>query len=254
MVEGYTDCIACWEAGIKKRRRHAGHRAHGASRQDAHPLLPSASCICLTETPRVRRPPAARFSLSSRIQWTCVAWCCPTATILWSLLRHMVDSGAADAHRRCRAAYGLCLPFAAGVERHHHAGRSRQGAGGRSHAHLSAARQLYDRHVLYPDCRSVGWIWRPCARARAACFATSPSAGCERRREQNYERQRAQAERSGSAGGRSSGLAGDISWCLGIGATHVAAPVEEEPCDYVPPDAYGAAPVEVVDDLPPIDA
>ena len=34
----------------------------------------------------------------------------------------------------------------------------------------------------------------------------------------------------------------------------VSAPVEEEPYDYVPLDAYGAAPVEVVvDDLPPID-
>ncbi len=33
----------------------------------------------------------------------------------------------------------------------------------------------------------------------------------------------------------------------------MSAPVEEEPYDYVPLDAYGAAPVEVVDDLPPID-
>ena len=33
----------------------------------------------------------------------------------------------------------------------------------------------------------------------------------------------------------------------------VSAPVEEEPYDYVPLDAYGAAPVEAVDDLPPID-
>ena len=36
-------------------------------------------------------------------------------------------------------------------------------------------------------------------------------------------------------------------------AEPVSAPVEEEPYDYVPLDAYGAAPVEVVDDLPPID-
>ena len=77
----------------------------------------------------------------------------------------------------------------------------------------------------------------------------------ERRREQNYERQRAQAERSGSAGGRSSGSQGTSRGAWASGATPaVAASVEEEPYDYVPLDAYGAAPVEVVDDLPPIDA
>ncbi len=76
----------------------------------------------------------------------------------------------------------------------------------------------------------------------------------ERRREQNYERQRAQTERSGSAGGRASGSrdAGRGAWASGA-TPPVSAPVEEEPYDYVPLDAYGAAPVEVVDDLPPID-
>ena len=43
VVEGYTDCIACWEAGIK-RRRHAGHGADGTSCKDAHPLC-QAHCI-----------------------------------------------------------------------------------------------------------------------------------------------------------------------------------------------------------------
>ena len=33
----------------------------------------------------------------------------------------------------------------------------------------------------------------------------------------------------------------------------MSAPVEEEPYDYVPLEAYGAAPVEAVDDMPPID-
>ena len=58
----------------------------------------------------------------------------------------------------------------------------------------------------------------------------------ERRREQNYERQRAQTERSGSAGGRASGSrdAGRGAWASGA----------------TPPVS---APVEVVDDLPPID-
>lgn len=76
----------------------------------------------------------------------------------------------------------------------------------------------------------------------------------ECRREQNYERQRAQAERFGNAGGRASGSrdAGRGAWASGA-TPPVSAPVEEEPYDYVPLDAYGAAPVEVVDDLPPID-
>ena len=65
----------------------------------------------------------------------------------------------------------------------------------------------------------------------------------ERRREQNYERQRAQTERSGSAGGRASGSrdAGRGAWASGA-TPPVSAPVEEEPYDYVPLDAYGAAP------------
>ena len=75
----------------------------------------------------------------------------------------------------------------------------------------------------------------------------------ERRREQNYERQRAQAERSGNAGGRASGSQGAPRGAWASGATPpVSAPVEEEPYDFVPLDAYGAAPVEVDDDLPPI--
>ena len=76
----------------------------------------------------------------------------------------------------------------------------------------------------------------------------------ERRREQNYERQRAQAERFGNAGGRASGSrdAGRGAWASGA-TPPVSAPVEEEPYDYVPLDAYGAAPVEAPDDLPPID-
>ncbi len=75
----------------------------------------------------------------------------------------------------------------------------------------------------------------------------------ERRREQNYERQRAQAERAGGAGGRASGSQGAShgAWASGV-TPSVSTPVEEEPYDCVPLDAYGAAPVEVVDDLPPI--
>lgn len=76
----------------------------------------------------------------------------------------------------------------------------------------------------------------------------------ERRREQNYERQRVQAERSGSAGGRASGSQGTSRGAWAAGATPpVSAPVEEDPYDYVPLDAYGATPVEADEDLPPID-
>ena len=56
----------------------------------------------------------------------------------------------------------------------------------------------------------------------------------ERRREQNYERQRVQAERSGSAGGRASGSQGTSRGAWAAGATPpVSAPVEEDPYDYV---------------------
>ena len=76
----------------------------------------------------------------------------------------------------------------------------------------------------------------------------------ERRREQSYERQRAQAERAGSAGGRASGSQGTSRGAWAAGATPpVSAPVEEDPYDYVPLDAYGAAPADADEDLPPID-
>ena len=76
----------------------------------------------------------------------------------------------------------------------------------------------------------------------------------ERRREQNYERQRAQAEHAGGAGGRASGSQGASRGAWASGATPpVSTPVEEEPYGYVPLEAYGAAPVEAVDDMPPID-
>ena len=81
----------------------------------------------------------------------------------------------------------------------------------------------------------------------------------ERRREQSYERQRAQAERAGGSQGRSLGggatgarSAGRGAWAAGA-TPPVSAPVEEDPYDYVPVDAYGAAPVQVDEDLPPID-
>ena len=76
----------------------------------------------------------------------------------------------------------------------------------------------------------------------------------ERRREQSYERQRAQAERRVDSGGRSAASrdAGRGAWASGA-TPPVSVSVEEEPYDYVPLDAYGAASIEVVDDLPPID-
>ncbi len=91
---------------------------------------------------------------------------------------------------------------------------------------------------------SSGRVFRDVARREDA----------ERRREQNYERQRAQAERAGGAGGRVFGPQGASRGAWASGATPpVSTPVEEEPYDYVPLEAYGAAPVEVVDDMPPID-
>ena len=49
---------------------------------------------------------------------------------------------------------------------------------GRSHAHLSAARRLYDRYVLYPDCRSAGF-----GSGDGACELGSRVSRCRQARE-----------------------------------------------------------------------
>ena len=71
VVEGYTDCIACWEAGIKNVVATLGTAL--TEHHVKTPVLPSALYICSMATPPVKRPLAARFSLSSRIRWTCAA-------------------------------------------------------------------------------------------------------------------------------------------------------------------------------------
>lgn len=163
--------------------------------------------------------------------------------------------GAAGAHRRGRAAHGLCLPSL-------QESSDITTPGGRAKALEDALTLIYPLRDSYMidtyfiqiadllglDLETVrassGRVFRDVAKREDA----------ERRREQDYERQRAQAERSGSAGGRASGSrdAGRGAWASGA-TPPVSAPVEEEPYDYVPLDAYDAAPVEVVDDLPPID-
>lgn len=254
VVEGYTDCIACWEAGIKNVVATLGT---ALTEHHVKTLTRFAKRIVymFDGDAAGQKAAVARFNLSSRIRWTCAAWCCPTATTPWSSSQRMVDRSFRRASTlpsrswtlstvRCRSR--VTSPRRAVVP------RALEDA-------LTLIYPLRDSYMIDTyfiqiadllglDLETVrassGRVFRDVAKREDA----------ERRREQNYERQRAQTERSGSAGGRASGSrdAGRGAWASGA-TPPVSAPVEEEPYDYVPLDAYGAAPVEVVDDLPPID-
>ncbi len=217
------------------------------------PALLSASCICLTAMPRAKRPLAARFVSRAGFDG--------------SALRRTADGNdpmefiTAHGGRELQARIDAAEPLMDFVYRSLQESSDISTPGGRAKALEDALTLIYplrDSYMIDTYFIQIAdllvWIWGRCVRARAVCFAMSPSARMRNDVVSRTIGQRAQAERSGSAGGRTSGSQGASRGAWASGATPpVSAPVEEEPYDYVPLDAYGAAPVEVVDDLPPID-
>ena len=100
VVEGYTDCIACWEAGIKKRCRHAGHRPHGASRQDAHSLCQAHRVYVRRRCSGPEGRPSRDSVYRAGFHGPALRGAPPTATTPWSSSPHMVA-------RHCRRASTL---------------------------------------------------------------------------------------------------------------------------------------------------
>ena len=254
VVEGYTDCIACWEAGIKNVVATLGT---ALTEHHVKTLTRFAKRIVYMFDGDAAGQKAARRAIQF-IEQDSMDLRCVVLPDGNDPMEFITAHGGQELQARIDAAEPL-MDF---VYRSLQESSDITTPGGRAKALEDALTLIYPLRDSYMidtyfiqiadllglDLETVrassGRVFRDVAKREDA----------ERRREQSYERQRAQAERAGSAGGRASGLQGTSRGAWAAGATPpVSAPVEEDPYDYVPLDAYGAAPVEVDEDLPPID-
>ena len=254
VVEGYTDCIACWEAGIKNVVATLGT---ALTEHHVKTLTRFAKRIVYMFDGDAAGQKAARRAIQF-IEQDSMDLRCVVLPDGNDPMEFVTAHGGEALQARIDAAEPL-MDF---VYRSLQESSDITTPGGRAKALEDALTLIYPLRDSYMidtyfiqiadllglDLETVrsssGRVFRDVAKREDA----------ERRREQNYERQRAQAERAGSAGGRVSGPQGASRGAWASGTTPpVSAPVEEEPYDYVPLEAYGAAPVEVVDDMPPID-
>ena len=259
VVEGYTDCIACWEAGIKNVVATLGT---ALTEHHVKTLTRFAKRIVYMFDGDAAGQKAARRAIQF-IEQDSMDLRCVVLPDGNDPMEFITAHGGEALQARIDAAEPL-MDF---VYRSLQESSDITTPGGRAKALEDALTLIYPLRDSYMidtyfiqiadllglDLETVrassGRVFRDVAKREDA----------ERRREQSYERQRAQAERAGGSQGRSSGggAAGARSTVRGAwaaGATPpVSAPVEEDPYDYVPLDAYGATPVEVDENLPPID-
>lgn len=254
VVEGYTDCIACWEAGIKNVVATLGT---ALTEHHVKTLTRFAKRIVYMFDGDAAGQKAARRAIQF-IEQDSMDLRCVVLPDGNDPMEFITAHGGEALQARIDAAEPL-MDF---VYRSLQESSDITTPGGRAKALEDALTLIYPLRDSYMidtyfiqiadllglDLETVrassGRVFRDVAKREDA----------ERRREQNYERQRVQAERSGSAGGRASGSQGTSRGAWAAGATPpVSAPVEEDPYDYVPLDAYGATPVEADEDLPPID-
>ena len=259
VVEGYTDCIACWEAGIKNVVATLGT---ALTEHHVKTLTRFAKRIVYMFDGDAAGQKAARRAIQF-IEQDSMDLRCVVLPDGNDPMEFITAHGGEALQARIDAAEPL-MDF---VYRSLQESSDITTPGGRAKALEDALTLIYPLRDSYMidtyfiqiadllglDLETVrassGRVFRDVAKREDA----------ERRREQSYERQRAQAERAGGSQGRSSGggaagarSAGRGAWAAGA-TPPVSAPVEEDPYDYVPLDAYGSAPVEVDEDLPPID-
>ena len=259
VVEGYTDCIACWEAGIKNVVATLGT---ALTEHHVKTLTRFAKRIVYMFDGDAAGQKAARRAIQF-IEQDSMDLRCVVLPDGNDPMEFITAHGGQELQARIDAAEPL-MDF---VYRSLQESSDITTPGGRAKALEDALTLIYPLRDSYMidtyfiqiadllglDLETVrassGRVFRDVAKREDA----------ERRRGQSYERQRAQAERAGGSQGRSSGggaagarSAGRGAWAVGA-TPPVSAPVEEDPYDYVPLDAYGPAPVEVDEDLPPID-
>ena len=238
VVEGYTDCIACWEAGIKNVVATLGT---ALTEHHVKTLTRFAKRIVYMFDGDAAGQKAARRAIQF-IEQDSMDLRCVVLPDGNDPMEFITAHGGEALQARIDAAEPL-MDF---VYRSLQESSDITTPGGRAKALEDALTLIYPLRDSYMidtyfiqiadllglDLETVrassGRVFRDVAKREDA----------ERRREQSYERQRAQAERG--------------AWAAGA-TPPVSAPVEEDPYDYVPLDAYGATPVEADVDLPPID-
>ena len=250
VVEGYTDCIACWEAGIKNVVATLGT---ALTEHHVKTLTRFAKRIVYMFDGDAAGQKAARraiqFIEQDSMDLRCVVL--PDGNDPMEF----ITAHGGDALRERIAAAEPLMDF---VYRSLEESSDISTPGGRTKALEDALELIYPLRDSY----MIDTYFMQIADRLGLDLETVRSNSVrvfrqvarneenERRREQSYERQRAQGasgggQRGGRAGGRS-------TWASGA-TPPVNVPPEEEPYDYVPLDAYDGAPVDAEGDLPPID-
>ena len=230
VVEGYTDCIACWEAGIQNVVATLGT---ALTEHHVKTLTRFAKRIVYMFDGDAAGQKAARRAIQF-IEQDSMDLRCVVLPDGNDPMEFITAHGGEALQARIDAAEPL-MDF---VYRSLQESSDITTPGGRAKALEDALTLIYPLRDSYMidtyfiqiadllglDLDTVrsssGRVFRDVAKREDA----------ERRREQNYERQRAQAERAGSAGGRASGSQGTSRGAWASGATPpVSTPVEEEP-------------------------
>ena len=254
VVEGYTDCIACWEAGIKNVVATLGT---ALTEHHVKTLTRFAKRIVYMFDGDAAGQKAARraiqFIEQDSMDLRCVVL--PDGNDPMEF----ITAHGGDALRERIAAAEPLMDF---VYRSLEESSDISTPGGRTKALEDALELIYPLRDSYmidtyfvQIADRLGLDLETVRSNSARVFRlVARNEENERRREQAYERQRAQSAsgggpRGGSRSGRSGGRG---AWASGA-TPPVGVPPEEEPYDYVPLDAYAGAGVEGEEDLPPMD-
>ena len=258
VVEGYTDCIACWEAGIKNVVATLGT---ALTEHHVKTLTRFAKRIVYMFDGDAAGQKAARRAIQF-IEQDSMDLRCVVLPDGNDPMEFITAHGGEALKERIAAAEPL-MDF---VYRSLEESSDISTPGGRTKALEDALALIYPLRDSYTIdtyfmqiADRLGLDFETVRSNSARVFQEVARAEAnERRREQNYARQRAEQRggggRQGGAGQQDSrGTSSRGTWDQGA-TPPVVPPVEEEPYDYVPLEAYGAAPEPPAEDLPPLDA
>ena len=253
VVEGYTDCIACWEAGIKNVVATLGT---ALTEHHVKTLTRFAKRIVYMFDGDAAGQKAARRAIQF-IERDSMDLRCVVLPDGNDPMEFITAHGGEALRERIAAAEPL-MDF---VYRSLEESSDITTPGGRTKALEDALELIYPLRDSYmidtyfmQIADRLGLDLETVRSNSARVFRqVARNEENERRREQAYERQRAQSSQNGGSRGASRGdrANGRAAWASGA-TPPVNVPPEEEPYDYVPLDAYGDAAVEG-HEMPPVE-
>ena len=254
VVEGYTDCIACWEAGIKNVVATLGT---ALTEHHVKTLTRFAKRIVYMFDGDAAGQKAARRAIQF-IERDSMDLRCVVLPDGNDPMEFITAHGGEALRERIAAAEPL-MDF---VYRSLEESSDITTPGGRTKALEDALELIYPLRDSYmidtyfmQIADRLGLDLETVRSNSARVFRqVARSEENERRREQAYERQRSQrADGPGARGQARAGHAsGRSTWASGA-TPPVNVPPEEEPYDYMPLEAYDGTPVDAGEDLPPLD-